>query len=189
MSAAREVLFGHRARGRSCRGPGRRSCTGGSCSSGSCSSGDLARRGEAGFVGGSAGLLFGLLLFVAGTLLVAYAWAVIDTKSATVEAARQAARNYVQAQDEREALAGAEQAADEALAGYGRDPARARVSVVSGSFARCSRVTVAVSYPAPLFYLPFVGRVGSGVHVTSENSELVDPYRSGPPGVAACNLR
>ncbi|HLI54633.1 MAG TPA: hypothetical protein VKU88_09920 [Acidimicrobiales bacterium] len=140
-------------------------------------------------MGGFAGLLFGSLLFVAGTLLVAYAWAVIDTKSATVEAARQAARTYVQAQDEPEALAGAEQAADEALAGYGRDPSRARVSVVSGAFARCSRVTVAVSYPAPLFDLPFVGHVGSGSQVTSENSELVDPYRSGPPGVAACNPR
>jgi hypothetical protein len=189
MSAGREVLPGYLPWGRSFRNLGGCSWGGrGSVGRGSAGRGS-AGRGEAGFVGGFAGLLFGLLLFVAGTLLVAYAWAVIDTKSATVEAARQAARTYVQAPDEPAALAGAEQAAGAALAGYGRDPSLAQVSVVSGSFARCSRVTLAVSYPAPLFYLPFVGRVGSGVQVTSENSELVDPYRSGPSGVATCNLR
>src|SRR4029077_5031445 len=37
--------------------------------------------GEQGFVGGFEGLLFGLLIFVAGTLLATHAWAVIDTKA------------------------------------------------------------------------------------------------------------
>ena len=141
---------------------------------------------EAGFVGGFEGLLFGLLLFVAGTLLIGYAWAVVDTKSAAEEAARQAARTYVQAPSPAFAASSAQQAADAALAGYGRDPARAAVTLVAGSFVRCQRITISVAYPAPLLLLPFVGRVGSGTIVRAEQSELVDPYRSGLPGTAAC---
>lgn len=143
-------------------------------------------RDEAGFAGGFEGLLFGLLLFVAGSLLVANAWGEVDTKNALVEAARQAARTYVQAPDAAEALPDAQQAADRALAGFGRNPARARIDVVSGGFARCSRVTIDVSYPAPAVDLPFVGRIGTGRTVHATQSELVDAFRSGLPGTADC---
>lgn len=142
-------------------------------------------RGDEGFVG-LAGLVFGLLLFVAGTLLVAFAWAVVDTKGALVEAARQAARSYVEAPDQVTAAADARSAAAQALGGYGRDPSRGQVVLATDGFGRCARVTVTVSYPAPLFYLPFVGRVGTGQPVRAEHSEIVDPYRSGLPGLAAC---
>lgn len=150
-------------------------------------SGPRRGTGEAGFVGGFEGLLFGSLLFVAGTLLVAHAWAVIDTKAATQEAARQAARTYVEAPSSAVALSSAETAAAEALAGYGRVPSRSEVNLASGSFGRCQRVTISVSYPAPLLVLPFVGRVGSGEEVRSVDSELVEPYRSGLPGSATCS--
>jgi Flp pilus assembly protein TadG len=143
-------------------------------------------RGDDGFVGGFAGLLFGMLLFVAGTLLAAYAWGVVDTKSATTEAARQAARTFVEAPDAATATAEADQAAYAALGGYGRDPARARVDISSGPFVRCTRVTVTVTYPAPLLDLPFVGRLGTGQQVRADHSELIDPYRSGLAGVATC---
>jgi hypothetical protein len=142
--------------------------------------------GDAGFVGGFEGLLFGLLLFAVGTLLIGYAWAVIDTKSATQDAARQAARTYVEGASAGQAASSAEEAVDASLAGYGRNPARAAVTVVAGSFGRCQRITIAVSYPAPLMILPFVGRVGSGSVVRAEHSELIDPYRSGLPGTATC---
>jgi hypothetical protein len=142
--------------------------------------------GEAGFVGGFEGLLFGFLLFVAGTLLVAHAWAVLDTKAATEEAARQAVRTYVAASSPAVALSSAETAAGNALAGYGRLPSRSEVNLASGLFGRCQRVTISVSYPAPLLVLPFVGRVGTGEEVRSVASELVDPYRSGLPGSAEC---
>lgn len=143
-------------------------------------------RGDDGFVGGFEGLLFGMLIFVAGTLLVAYAWGVVATKTATGEAARQAARTYVEAPDQAVAAAEADQAAASALAGYGRDPAQAKVDLVAGGFARCDRITITVSYPAPLFQLPFFGSLGRGLAVTSRHSELVDPYRSGLPGSSAC---
>jgi hypothetical protein len=142
--------------------------------------------GEEGFVGGFAGLLFGSLIFVIGTLLAAHAWAVVDTKDALVEAARQAARTYVQAPNGTVAYQLAEEAAAQALAGYGRDAARARMTLVSGSFSRCDRVTIEVTYPAPLLQLPVVGQLGTGQAVRADQSELVDAYRSGLPGTAVC---
>jgi hypothetical protein len=142
--------------------------------------------GEEGFVGGFEGLLFGLLIFVAGTLLATHAWAVIDTKAATEAAALQAARTYVEAATPSAAAYQAQQAAANALAGYGRSAARGRVELVSGSFGRCQRITIAVSYPAPVLMLPWVGRVGSAEWVRSKHSELVDPFRNGLPGTSAC---
>jgi hypothetical protein len=141
---------------------------------------------DAGFAGGFAGLLFGLLLFVGGTLLAANAWGVVDTKNAAVEAARQAVRTYVQAPDSATAYSQAQLAADQALSGYGRNPSRAQIRVVSGGFARCERVTIEVSYPAPALVLPFVGRIGTGQAVRAEQSELVDAYRTGLAGTASC---
>lgn len=143
-------------------------------------------RGDDGFAGGFEGLLFGMLIFVAGTLLIAYAWGVVDTKTATAEAARQAARTYVEAPGSAVAQTDADQAAAAALAGYGRNPAQATISLVSGQFARCQRITISVTYPAPLIELPFFGSVGRGSTVRSEHSELVDPFRSGLPGVSSC---
>ena len=142
--------------------------------------------GEAGFVGGFAGLSFGFLLFVAGTLLVGYAWAVLDTKMATGEAALQAVRTYVEAPDAGSAYYRATQAAGQALAGYGRNPSLGRIQVTAGTFVRCSRVTISVSYPAPLLDLPFVGSLGRGAAVRSDHSEIVDPFRSGLAGTAPC---
>jgi len=143
-------------------------------------------RGEDGFAGGFEGLLFGLLLFVVGTLLVAFAWGVVDTKSATGEAARQAVRTYVEAPNGASAAIQAETAAAVALAGYGRNPTRAKVALVGGRFTRCDGVTISVTYPAPLLELPFVGQLGRGMSVRSQHSELVDPFRSGLGGIAAC---
>lgn len=143
-------------------------------------------RGDEGFAAGFEGLLFGVLLFVAGTLLIAYAWGVLDTKTATGEAARQAVRTYVEAPTAASAAPAADEAAAAALSGYGRNPARARVTFLSGQFARCDRVTIAVTYPAPLLELPFVGALGRAQSVRSEHSELVDPFRSGLPGTATC---
>ncbi|HUJ64574.1 MAG TPA: hypothetical protein VLX59_03485 [Acidimicrobiales bacterium] len=137
-------------------------------------------------MGGFEGLLFGVLLFVIGTLLVAHAWATVDTKFAVVEAAKQAARTYVEAPSAAAAGPDAEQAADQALSGYGRDPRRAEVTLLSGEFGRCQRITIEVSYPAPLLELPVVGKVGSGQAVNADHSELVDPYRTGLPGTSAC---
>jgi hypothetical protein len=141
---------------------------------------------EGGFVGGIEGVLFGLLVFVAGALLVGAAWGVIDTKLATEAAAREAVRAYVKAPSEAAAAAAAQQAGADSLAGYGRAPSGARISLVAGGFERCGRVTIEVDYPVRVVSVPFVGRFGSRMMVRSRHSELVDAYRSGLPGTAAC---
>ena len=139
-----------------------------------------------GFAGGLDGLVFGLLIFVVGTLIVASAWGVVDTKMATGTAAQEAARTYVEADNATDAASGADAAAQEVLAGFGRNPSRASVVLAGGFFARCQRITIRVSYPSPLLVLPFVGRVGRGLRVSSEHSELVDPFRAGLAGTASC---
>ena len=143
-------------------------------------------RDDAGFAGGAEALVFGLLIFVVGTLLVVTAWGVVDTKLAADAAARDAARTYVEAPNARAAATEAQQAAATTLAGYGRNPQRATVQLVNGTWGRCQRITIAVSYPAPLLVLPFIGAVGSTEPVRAEHSELVDPYRSGVTGEATC---
>lgn len=141
---------------------------------------------EAGFVGGAEGLLFGVLLFVVGTLMVGNAWSVVDTKMALDAASREATRTYVEAPSASAAAAGARQAAADTLAGYGRDPGRSTVSVGGAPFGRCVRVTVTIAYRAPLVLLPGLGGRGSAEVVRGQHSEVVDPYRSGLPGTAAC---
>ncbi len=145
-----------------------------------------AKRGDEGFVAGFEGFLFGMLLFVAGALLVSYAWAVVDTSSAVAQAAREAVRTYVEGTNPQQAAAQAQSAAVSTLAGWGRNPQLAKVTLSGGGLQRCSRVTVTVSYPSPLFVLPFVGDVGSAITITATQSQLVDPYRSGLPGQADC---
>lgn len=141
---------------------------------------------EGGFAGGAEGLLFGLLLFVVGTLLAGNAWAVVDTKLAVDAASREGARSYVEAPDAAAASAAATSAASETLTGYGRDPTRAQVQINGTAFGRCTRVTVALTYRAPLVALPLIGERGSAETVRAQHSELVDPYRSGLPGASVC---
>jgi len=142
-------------------------------------------RDEAGFAGGLAGLLFGVLIFVFGTVLVAYGWAVVQTKAAVVDAARQAARTYVEAPDSLDAYESARGAAYASLAAKDRNPAHAALRIATGGFGRCERVTITVSYPAPVVVFP-LGSLLGGSTVKAEHSEIVDPYRSGLPGSAAC---
>ena len=143
-------------------------------------------RGEGGQVGGVEALAFGILVFVVGALLVANVWGVIDAKLATTAAVREAARAYVEAPGPGVADLAADRAARDAVAGHGRDATRAEVERISGTFRRCGRVTLQVSYPVPAIALPWIGGWGHGFTARSRHSELVDPYRSGLPGEADC---
>ena len=87
-------------------------------------------RGDAGQVGGIEALPFGLLIFVAGSLLIANAWAVVDAKFATDAAARQAVRTFVESDDHDAGLAAVEATYEvpalsiPLIGGYGRAPFR-----------------------------------------------------------------
>lgn len=144
---------------------------------------------DAGQVGGVEVLPFSLLIFVAGTLIVANAWAVIDVKLAVNAASREGVRAFVEAPTAVDGCAAVERVAREAINGHGRrgellvlDPADCR----SLPFQRCAPVTIRASYPAPLLTVPFVGPYGDGVRVTSSHTEIIDPYRSGRVAGGSC---
>lgn len=141
-----------------------------------------------GQVGGVEGLVFGVLVFVLGTLVVANAWGVVDAKMAASSAAREATRSFVEsdASSVEEAFAEAEEVARRTVAGYGRDPDKLAVTPVAVSLRRCARVTLSTSYPVPLVSLPFFGAHGQGFTATGQHSEIVDPYRAGLDDRSAC---
>ena len=137
---------------------------------------------ERGQIAGLEGLVFGMLLFVFGTLLVVNAWAVVDAKLASSAAAREATRAFVEGRVPADAAQAAEAAALAAFAGHGRSVDRAEVRRVEGELARCSRVVFEASYRLPALQIPVLGGLGEGFRVSSRHAELVDPHRSGLPG-------
>lgn len=134
---------------------------------------------EHGAVGGLEVLPFGLLVFVVGMLIVVNAWAVVDAKLAAEAAAREAGRAYVEAPDQVTARARARAAADEAIAGTGRDPARLGLTDDAPRFVRCAVVTVNTTYTVPALTLPFVGGFGDGIEVNGRHREVIDAFRGG----------
>jgi hypothetical protein len=145
--------------------------------------------GDAGFAGGAEVLPFAVLTFVVGSLLVANGWAVVDTKMAATAAAREAARAYVEAPDQHAGAHRANAAARAVLDGHGRrsDRVQIRLDHAGGRpWARCTRVIATVTYPVPAVSLPWIGGFGQSFEVTANHSEIVDPFRAGLPGRAAC---
>lgn len=146
-------------------------------------------RGDRGQVGGIEVIPFGLLTFVVGALLVANCWGVVDAKLAATSAAREAVRAYVEAPDAATGARTAEAAARDVMAAYGRNSSRTTVSIShegGRAWGRCARTTVTVRHPVPALRLPWIGGYGHAFDVVARHSEVVDPYRSGLPGAAAC---
>jgi len=131
-------------------------------------------------------LPLGVLTFVIGSLFLTNVWAVIDAKSAVTNAAREAARAYVEAPDAETGWDEARERAADAVAGHGRDPDRLALRRADGRFARCAPVTIEAGYRLPAVVLPWIGGLGRGITVQAVHGELVDPYRSGLPGEQTC---
>ena len=140
------------------------------------------RRHDRGAIAGIEALPFGFLLFVAGTLFITNVWAEIDAKLAVGEAAREASRTYVEADDAGVAEINARLAAYDALDGSGRGQ-RPLITidepVLDGAFARCTRVTITVHYRVPALTIPWLGGLGRGIDTVATHSEIIDPYRNG----------
>jgi hypothetical protein len=146
---------------------------------------------EQGQIGGLEAVIFGVLVFVIGTLVVANAWGVIDAKMAASAAAREATRAFVEASDPDTALDAARRAAAETIRAHGRQPSRMGFLPPDGVLRRCARVAMTVTYDVPLVSIPLLHRLGNGFTVSGRHSEIVDPFRSGledtdqcPEGVA-----
>lgn len=143
---------------------------------------------EAGQIAGIEGVVFGMLVFVLGTLVVTNAWGIIDSKWAAGSAAREGTRAFVESEGPSvaEAMAEAEVAARDAISGLGRDPRRMVFEPEEARFERCGRVVVRIEYPVPLVAVPLIGRYGRGFTAVGRHSEMVDPFRSGLPDRGAC---
>ncbi len=143
---------------------------------------DFDRRDDGGFVGGFEAIPFGVLVFVVGTLLIVNAWAVVDAKLAVTAASREGVRVFVESDADTASQQAASRAA-QALTAFGRSDGREIVGpvVAEGSFSRCARVAMEVSYEVPAISLPWIGGFGDGVTVRSVHSEIIDPYRDGVP--------
>ncbi len=144
-----------------------------------------ARRDDAGQAGGYEIIPFGLLVFVAGTLLIIDIFSVVDAHRGVQDAARAGAQASVHASSRAAADAAARRAAMAAIDGNGRTPARILVTFDDG-FVRCGHVTVTVEEHVPAIRLPFVGGVGRRSRVTGTQTELIDPFRDGLGASGAC---
>jgi hypothetical protein len=143
---------------------------------------------DSGQVAGVEALAFGFLILVAGSLLLANAWAVVDAKFAATAAAREATRIYVESSSESEAERASLDAARTSIASHGRDPDDMSLSLASdGGFGRCHSVVAEVVLEVPSVSLPFIGGFGRLFDVRATHSEIVDPYRSGLVGPAMCD--
>jgi Flp pilus assembly protein TadG len=138
-----------------------------------------------GFIAGADGLMIGLTIMVAATLLFANLWGVLAARMATQEAAAAAARAYVEAHDSASASAAARRVAIEVLETHHRHPSAVQVS--GERWERCGRVVVTVTTEVSRFPLPGLSGA-SHFTVSSSHSEIVDPYRSsdGLPGEVNC---
>jgi hypothetical protein len=145
-------------------------------------------RGDRGQIGGIEVLPFGFLVFVSATLLFVNVWGIIDAKFAVTAAAREATRAFVEADTEVSAIEAAVRRGTDTLTAYGRGGERSTVGapVLAEPFGRCARVTITVSYEIPALTIPFIGGLGSLAPVEATHTEIVDPFRSGIAGTAAC---
>lgn len=149
---------------------------------------------QAGLSAGAEALVFGVLVFVVGTILALNGWAVLDADFAVNAAAREAVRTVVEAGDApyEDTVAALHAVAVETMAGHGKDGAAATVEVVDDPFGggarvqRCARITVEVRYPVEGIRLPLIGSWTTPITAVGQHSEIVDPFRSGLHGRAGC---
>jgi hypothetical protein len=146
------------------------------------------RRDDAGQIGGWEVIPFGILIFVVGTLLLINVWAVVDTRLAVGEAAREGAQAFVHESSEQSARNEARRAALGSLRGHGVASATATVDPVrvTPRFERCARVTVTVHATVAAIVLPYIGGFGHAFTVTGTQHDLMDPFRSDLPAESAC---
>ncbi len=137
------------------------------------------RSDDRGFVAGSDFLIFGVLAFVLGSMLIMNVWAVIDASLAVSAAAREGARTYVES-DPATAWPDAQARMNDVMASYGRDDRAITTSAPSiGTYERCAVVTITAEYELALIDLPIFGDFGSLTTIDASHSERIDAYRSG----------
>ncbi len=141
-------------------------------------------RGDAGLAGGIETIALGMLIFVSVSLLIANAWAILDTHMAVTAASSEAARAAVESAGSDQAVA-AQNAALDAIRGYGRDPESFELRIAANP-RRCAEIIAAASYTQPMVRVPFFGSLGPDRTVTATHSERVDAFGGGRRGLTNC---
>ena len=137
------------------------------------------RNDEGGFVAGAEMLIFGVLAFVMGSLLIINVWNVIDSSLAVSAAAREGARTFTES-DPDVAWAQSQARMIEVMNEFGRgDRAVAPSLPAIESYQRCAVVTVTAGYDVALVTIPLFGQFGTMTRVEASHSSRIDTYRSG----------
>lgn len=116
-----------------------------------------------------------LLVLVA---VVSGAGRMVETKSAVLSVAREAARAAAEAPNAAAAHDVAIATAQQVAEGLGLDPARLSIVQDPHGFARGAPYEVSVSYQVSMADLPGLGLLPGSVTLGAEHAELIDTYRS-----------
>jgi TadE-like protein len=119
-----------------------------------------------------------LLVLVA---VVSAAGRMVETKSAVLSVAREAARAAAEAPNAAAAHDSAIATAQQVAEGLGLDPARLSVVQDPHGFARGAPYEVIVSYQVSMADLPGLGLLPGSVTLGAEHAELIDAFRSRSP--------
>lgn len=119
-----------------------------------------------------------LLVLVA---VVSGAGRMVETKSAVLSVAREAARAAAEAPNANAAHDVAIATAQQVAEGLGLDPARLSIVQDPNGFARGAPYEVSVSYQVSMADLPGLGLLPGSVTLGAEHAELIDTYRSRSP--------
>jgi Flp pilus assembly pilin Flp len=119
-----------------------------------------------------------LLVLVA---VVSAAGRMVETKSAVLSVAREAARAAAEAPNAAAAHDAAIATAQQVAEGLGLDPARLSIVEEPHGFARGAPYEVSVSYQVSMADLPGLGVLPGSVTLGAEHAELIDTYRSRSP--------
>ena len=133
---------------------------------------------DRGVVGGSDGLLAGVLVAMVGTLLIVNVWSVISARTDADAAVREYLRVYTRADSAAAGAAEADAAARASLVAAGRSNAAVSLTPPdSAAFGPCGLARVSLRLRAPLVRVPGFTNVGWHT-VTADGSELIDPWRA-----------
>jgi Flp pilus assembly protein TadG len=142
-------------------------------------------RGDDGFIAGSDALIFGVLIFVIGSLMLTNLWSMINARATAEHAAREATRAAVEAPTLAAMQTRATDAATTTWTTSG-PPRTTITTTLTGDIERCGAITVTTTATIPLTRLPIIGWTAGTTTVTATHTELVDPYRASLPGSATC---
>jgi Flp pilus assembly protein TadG len=129
---------------------------------------------------GTAAVEMALLAPVLVVLVAAVVGAgrIVETKSAVLAVAREAARAASEASDASSARSAAASAASRVAAGLGLDPAGLALSQSPGGFGRGELYRVSASYEVRLADLPGLGILPGSFVLSAEHAELIQRFKS-----------